>query len=75
METQHIIEIVVATILMTAIIYGIVSEYRDWNKGICKQTGEPWELFDRSSQGCRGYKSGEYRIWVSWPVDRKRKQK
>ncbi len=43
---------------------------RGWNGGICAKTGESWKHFDNDSQGGRGYKSGPYTLWVSWPVDR-----
>lgn len=48
-------------------LLGSVLERRDWNGGTCPQTGEPWRYFDTDSQGGRGYVSGSYRIWISWP--------
>ena len=38
-----------------------------WNGGVCKETGEPWRLFDRDSQGGRGYRSGPRTMWISYP--------
>lgn len=48
-------------------LYGSISERREWNGGVCRQTGMPWEYFDTDSQGGRGYKSGDNVVWVSWP--------
>lgn len=48
-------------------IFGYRSERRVWHGGICKETGRPWEYFDTDSQGGRGYKSGDYCCWISWP--------
>ena len=45
-------------------------EKRLWNGGTCCNTGEPWVLFDRDSQGGRGYVSGSNRIWISYNVDK-----
>lgn len=47
---------------------GSISERRKWNDGICKENGETWVLFDRDSQGGRGYKAGDYTCWISWPM-------
>ena len=48
---------------------GSISERRKWNSGTCKDNGRPWVLFDRDSQGGRGYKAGDITCWISWPVD------
>ena len=48
-------------------LYGFLAERRNYNNGICRRNGEPWQYFDTDSQGGRGYKSGEYVTWVSWP--------
>ncbi len=42
-------------------------EIKRWNNGVCPQTGEQWEYFDTDSQGGRGYKSGKYGVWISYP--------
>lgn len=48
-------------------------ERRVWNGGLCRKTGTPWVLFDRDSQGGRGYQSGNEITWISWPfVDHRR---
>ena len=58
--------VLVAIILAVAHIGWFLENYR-WNKGICRETGEPWKYFDTDSHGGRGYKSGEYVCWISWP--------
>ena len=45
-------------------------EKKVWNSGVCRENGEPWVLFDRDSQGGRGYVAGDIRCWISWSVDR-----
>lgn len=45
------------------------NEIQDWNKGVCKKTGEKWKMFDLDSQGGRGYNSGDHYIWISYRVD------
>ena len=42
-------------------------ERHDWNGGICRKTGLPWEYFDTDSQGGRGYHSKDEVVWISWP--------
>ena len=46
---------------------GIMSERKEWNKGVCYKTGKSWIQFDRDSQGGRGYNSGENYCWISYP--------
>lgn len=46
---------------------GYLTERREWNDGICRDTGEPWQRIDRTSQGCRGYESGDHTLWLSYP--------
>lgn len=52
-------------------LYGSITERREYNNGICKQTGKPWEHFSTNSQGNRGYVSKDgydyYYTWVSYP--------
>jgi len=45
-------------------------EIRLWNKGISSYNGKPWQLFDHTSQGDRGYTDGENYIWISYKVDK-----
>ena len=45
-------------------------EKKVWNNGICPETGLKWKLYDRSSQGWRGYNSGGHHIWISYNVDK-----
>ena len=45
-----------------------ISESRTWNGGVCRESGLPWRLFDRDSQGGRGYTDGAGNYcWFSWP--------
>ena len=46
------------------------NEIKIWNNGVCRQTGEKWVYFDSTSQGCRGYKSGDYCCWITYSVDK-----
>lgn len=46
---------------------GYLTERREWNDGICRDTGEPWRQIDQTSQGCRGYVSGDHTLWLSYP--------
>jgi len=43
------------------------SDIRNWNGGTCLYNGKKWEYFDTDSQGGRGYRAGDYTIWISWP--------
>lgn len=54
-------------VIMAAPVWGWLSERKRWNEGVCPETGEGWEYFDTDSQGGRGYKSGDYTVWISWP--------
>ncbi len=47
-----------------------MKEKIEWNSGICKANGLPWELRDMSSQGCRLYRAGNETCWISWGVDK-----
>lgn len=57
------------TLISAAVCW--ISEAREWNGGVCGKSGLRWRLFDRDSQGGRGYTddAGNY-CWVSWPADR-----
>ena len=68
---EYIPGIIILLLFFILGIWGWLSEKRDWNRGISPFTNEPWELFDRDSQGGRGYKDNEGNyIWISWPVDK-----
>lgn len=54
-------------LLLSGSLFGSVSERREFNNGICRANGLPWEYFDTNSQGGRGYRAGDYVCWVSWP--------
>lgn len=55
-----------------AVIVGMVGtflwERQEWNGGICRDTGTPWGRYGTSSQGCRGYRSEDYYLWVTYPL-------
>jgi hypothetical protein len=57
---------ILAALFMIPVI-GFVTERRAWNNGICAAYGEPWVHFDNDSQGGRGYKCRDKRIWISYP--------
>lgn len=51
-------------------IYQRLTEKREWNNGISKNSGKPWKFFDYDSQGGRGYEDGKGNcIWISYKVD------
>lgn len=54
-------------IMLVIGLWGSMLERKQYNNGICKQTGKPWKYFDTDSQGGRGYTSGPYTVWISWP--------
>ena len=46
-------------------------EKQDWNDGECPYCKTPWILFDKDSQGGRGYACHQrHVIWISYPVDK-----
>lgn len=66
-------------LLLVAIVGGAWCrriERREWNAGTCAATGLPWKLFDRASDGSRGYTdgAGNY-LWVGYRVDSRQNQK
>jgi hypothetical protein len=64
--------ILMLTIFCVGSVWARHSEVKLWNGGVCHRTGERWRHFDMDSQGGRGYKSGDQRIWISWPgVDKR----
>ena len=57
-------------------ISGRNQEKKEWNGGICRESGLPWISFDQDSQGGRGYTTTEGTAvsccWISWPrVDKR----
>lgn len=64
-------DVVAGLIIVALLLFFSFSDYsyekKKWNNGICPQTGKPWECFDVDSQGGRGYKSGDFHIWISFP--------
>jgi hypothetical protein len=72
--SPDVVAILIAVALFILLIFsGYFYEKKRWNNGICPQTGKPWECFDVDSQGGRGYKSGDFSIWISFPgLDRVR---
>lgn len=59
-------------VAVAIVCIGFVAELRAWNKGRCPKCGNPWRNFDTDSQGGRGYSCGCRRIWISYPIDRRR---
>ena len=56
--------------ILVGVFLGVYFDYKDWNNGVSPYDGTNWKMFDKDSQGGRGYKdeSGNY-IWVSYRVD------
>lgn len=50
---------IILILLALLLLWAILWEKREWNNGICRRNGLPWEQFDTDSQGGRGYKAGE----------------
>lgn len=81
-ETVRVSQVLTANYLVTVCIISLVylggmlafayAEKRQWNGGVCRETGGEWQHFDTDSQGGRGYKSGDRTIWISYPVDVRR---
>lgn len=71
-----IILIIMTIIFIALVIMGIITEKRDYNKGICKICGEELKFFDTDSQGGRGYICpNNHTVWVSYPlIDRNKKE-
>lgn len=70
MSTFALWLISVTVIFGVLISLGYYLDHRAWNRGVCRENGEPWTLFGRDRQGGRGYMAGDERVWISWPVDR-----
>ncbi len=63
-----LVVVIVSVLLFCGFPYAIYREYKKFNKGICPKCGKRFRLFDRDSQGGRGYccdDCGDY-IWVSY---------
>lgn len=44
-----------------------VSDFRDWNYGTCKKSGQPWIAFSTDSSGAIGFKDDcNNTIWISY---------
>ncbi|MNC10745.1 hypothetical protein D3C75_584130 [compost metagenome] len=69
--------------MITAIIWGLVitaigggilafyCDFCDWNYGVCKESGQPWQSFSVDSSGAIGYRDDcGHTIWISYPVIR-----
>lgn len=60
--------LVVGLLTTIGILAARWSELRDWNNGICRESGKPWKHFDTDSQGGRGYNDGAgHGTWISYP--------
>jgi hypothetical protein len=63
-------------ILLVAFVGGLIvraKEKKDWNNGICAESGKSWVSRDVDSQGGRLYSDMTgHSIWVSWGVDKTR---
>lgn len=59
---------IILIILVCCIIASRI-EYQEWNGGICRENGLPWERFDTDSQGGRGYRAGNVYCWQTWGHD------
>lgn len=57
----------VPILILGLIYFAQLCEAVAWNNGVCKMTGRKWQIFDRDSQGGRGYKSGPHTVWISYP--------
>jgi hypothetical protein len=52
--------------VLIGIVFVIVREKVQWNRGICRVNGKAWKRFDTDSQGGKGYLAGEEVLWLSW---------
>lgn len=41
-------------------------EAKRWNRGVCSETGERWEMRETNVRCGRLYRSGNYAYWISW---------
>jgi hypothetical protein len=69
MQYEMIPGIVILTVMLIGGIWQRRNEKREWNNGICAESGKPWRKFDCDSQGGRGYTDGVNYCWISYAVD------
>jgi len=62
-----IVMTVFLSIFISIFCIGYFTEKYEYNNGICRKNGLPWEYFDSDNQGGRGYKSGNEYCWISYP--------
>lgn len=65
-DGRHLAGAVVLVVIFV-LWYAIRREWKEFNRGYCSCGGE-WRLFDRDSQGGRGYKCStcDQTIWISY---------
>lgn len=58
--------------VIAATIWLRKKEKKEWNNGVCAESGKPWILFDETRHIGRGYTDncGNY-IWISYKVDKR----
>jgi hypothetical protein len=61
--------IVILSVMLLGGIWQRRNEKREWNNGICAESGKPWRKFDSDSQDGRGYTDGVNYCWISYVVD------
>lgn len=58
-------------LMILGVAHAIYSEFTDWNYGVCKESGQPWQSFAVDSGGAIGYRDDcGHTIWISYPVIR-----
>lgn len=73
MDFTVVVVLIICIIIISIIsAFGYYTDYISFNNGKCIRCGYPLELFDKDSQGGRGYKCKKcgFQVWASWPVDR-----
>ena len=68
-------QIIIVAISIVVMIIGVIwkrrDEKREWNNGICSESGKPWRLFYSDSQGGRGYTDDEGNsCWITYNIDK-----
>jgi len=72
--------LLIGLVLLALLAFGMNiarnNEKKEYNDGICPKCGGKFELFDYDSQGGRGYRCSKCGriIWVSYNVDKSRKE-